>query len=92
MLRLIIYDIADPKRLQKVAKTCEDYGARVQFSVFECWLEDDGFEQLWGRIEELLDPEQDKVAAYTLDKATAKARRILGETMEVTQKRQFYLF
>ena len=32
---LVIYDIRDPKRLQKVAKKMESYGFRVQKSVFE---------------------------------------------------------
>ena len=32
---LVIYDISNNKRLQKVAKKMEDYGKRVQKSVFE---------------------------------------------------------
>ena len=32
---LVIYDIRDPKRLQKVAKKMEGHGFRVQKSVFE---------------------------------------------------------
>ncbi len=32
---LVIYDIRDPKRLRRVAKVMEDYGFRVQKSVFE---------------------------------------------------------
>ena len=29
---LVAYDIANPKRLRKMAKTCEDFGLRRQFS------------------------------------------------------------
>ena len=47
MLTLLAYDIADPKRLSRVAKVCEDYGVRVQYSVFECHLENGEFEQVW---------------------------------------------
>lgn len=41
MLLLITYDVnteneAGKKRLRKVAKQCENYGRRVQNSVFEC--------------------------------------------------------
>ena len=41
MLVLITYDVntetaAGKKRLRKVAKQCENYGRRVQNSVFEC--------------------------------------------------------
>ena len=33
---LVAYDISNPKRLRKVARTCEDFGLRRQFSVFFC--------------------------------------------------------
>ncbi|MDE0152669.1 MAG: CRISPR-associated endonuclease Cas2 [Gammaproteobacteria bacterium] len=44
MLVLITYDVntvtrAGRKRLRRIAKTCLDYGQRVQFSVFECEVE-----------------------------------------------------
>src|SRR5262249_45290349 len=35
---LVCYDIANPKRLRKVAMTCEDFGRRKQYSVFLCRL------------------------------------------------------
>lgn len=43
MLILITYDIQTDndegrRRLRQVAKLCENYGQRVQFSVFECDL------------------------------------------------------
>lgn len=44
MLHLIAYDIAEPKRVRRIAEICEDYGTRVQYSLFECWLEEDDFE------------------------------------------------
>lgn len=34
MAYLVDYDIADPKRLRKVAWACEDFGLRKQYSVF----------------------------------------------------------
>ena len=41
MLVLITYDIsfsdtAGAKRLRQIAEHCQDYGVRVQYSVFEC--------------------------------------------------------
>jgi CRISPR-associated protein Cas2 len=35
---LIAYDIADPQRLRRVCKTMEEYGERLQYSVFVCDL------------------------------------------------------
>ena len=31
MLRLIVYDIADARRLHKVAEVCKDYGIRIEY-------------------------------------------------------------
>lgn len=36
MLWLVAYDIRDPKRLRQIASLCEDYGRRLQYSVFLC--------------------------------------------------------
>src|SRR5690349_21748615 len=35
---IVAYDISSPKRLRKVARACEDFGLRRQFSVFLCRL------------------------------------------------------
>ena len=35
---LVCYDVHDPKRMRKVAKLCEGYGERLQYSVFRLWL------------------------------------------------------
>ena len=37
---LVSYDIANPKRLRRVAKLLESFGTRLQYSVFECPLDD----------------------------------------------------
>ncbi|MFN8079719.1 MAG: CRISPR-associated endonuclease Cas2 [Kineosporiaceae bacterium] len=35
---MIAYDIREPKRLRRVCKTMEEYGERLQYSVFVCDL------------------------------------------------------
>ena len=47
MLRIVAYDISNPKRLRRVALACLDYGIRIEKSVFECDLRNDQFEELW---------------------------------------------
>lgn len=37
---MVCYDIANDKRLRRIAKICQSYGNRIQFSVFECSLDD----------------------------------------------------
>lgn len=91
MLRLIAYDIADPKRLQHVADLCEDFGVRVQYSLFECWLEDEPFERLWRRLGETIRPREDRLVAYILDAGAAHRRRKAGDTMVLTEKVNCYV-
>ena len=47
---LVAYDIADPKRLRKVARACEDFGLRRQYSVFFCRLTPVNLVRNWARI------------------------------------------
>lgn len=90
MLILLGYDIASSKRLQKVARTCEDFGLRVQYSLFECHLEPEAFHVLWSRLLEIIDPENDRLVAYRIDAASAKHTMTAG-TMVCTEKVVCYL-
>lgn len=91
MLRLIAYDIAQPRRLQRIADVCEDYGVRIQYSLFECWLEDEAFAALWSRLQTEFDPDEDRLVAYTLDRAAVGRRQTAGATMTVTREVNCYV-
>lgn len=67
MLILVAYDITDHRRLSKVAKACEDYGVRVQYSLFECRLDQIELAALWTRLNDLIDDDEDRIVAYQLD-------------------------
>jgi len=92
MLRLIAYDIADPKRLHRVAVICEDFGVRVQRSLFECWLDEPRFRDLWARLNATIDPAADRIAAYTLEADSTARRRASGEGMVLTQRQEVFVF
>lgn len=71
MLVLITYDIntetpAGQKRLRKVAKECQNYGQRVQNSVFECLLDAGRLTLLKHRLTQLIDVEKDSLRFYQL--------------------------
>ena len=71
MLVLITYDVctetvAGQKRLRKVAKQCENYGQRVQNSVFECLINGAQLKQLKAQLSELIDPNKDSLRFYYL--------------------------
>lgn len=73
MLVLITYDVnvtskGGQKRLRNIAKTCLDYGLRVQHSVFECEVEPDHFVILKNKLIEIFDPKLDSLRFYFLGK------------------------
>lgn len=71
MLVLVTYDVntMTPKgrrRLRQVAKACEDFGQRVQKSVFECLVDPAQWADLRGRLTSLADPAEDSLRFYFL--------------------------
>lgn len=96
MLHLVAYDIstldsAGQKRLRLVAKTCEDYGVRVEKSVFECDLEEASFEKLWEQLNEIIDEDEDSLVAYRICRSCVKDIQSAGVLMRPT-KRIAYIF
>jgi CRISPR-associated protein Cas2 len=90
MLTVIAYDVADPKRLAKVAGVCEDYGVRVQYSIFECHLQPEEFNDLWLKLLQLIDEDDDRLVAYKIDARCAKETETAG-TMVCSEKVVCYL-
>jgi CRISPR-associated protein Cas2 len=78
MHTVVAYDIADPKRLRRVAKIMEDYAERMQKSVFEAELEPWVFRRMRRRIEDVIDPEKDGVKYYRLCGACRKELWVHG--------------
>lgn len=78
MMHLIAYDIAHDKRLNAVARTCEDYGIRVQKSLFVCNLVPEDFAQLWRRLSNVIDHEEDMIVDYPICETCCRKRRRLG--------------
>lgn len=71
MMTLISYDVsstdkAGRTRLRKVAKACQDFGQRVQNSVFEVDVDYGTFLKLKNKLVKILDPEQDSLRIYYL--------------------------
>jgi CRISPR-associated protein Cas2 len=69
---LIAYDVATadkggPRRLRRVARACQDFGCRVQKSVFECTVGDTDWVRLKGRLLTEIDPTKDSLRFYFLD-------------------------
>ncbi len=73
MYILVAYDVstiekAGKNRLRKVAKTCLDYGQRVQNSVFECLVDPAQMVELRDKLLKIINQETDSVRIYHLGK------------------------
>lgn len=73
MLVLITYDVSvttpeGKRRLRHIAKACQDYGVRVQNSVFECQVDPGQCSTLKAQLLEIYDPQSDSVRFYFLGK------------------------
>lgn len=71
MLVLITYDVntetvSGKRRLRKVAKQCENYGRRVQNSVFECILAQAQSVMLKQSLSDIIDENTDSLRFYYL--------------------------
>jgi CRISPR-associated protein Cas2 len=71
MMVLVTYDVntetgEGKTRLRKVAKQCQNFGQRVQNSVFECLVDPVQFASLRKKLESIIDIEKDSLRYYYL--------------------------
>lgn len=68
---VITYDVSTTtvegrRRLRRVAKTCLDFGQRVQNSVFECLVDPGQLVLVRSRLLQIINPETDSLRIYLL--------------------------
>ncbi len=73
MFVLITYDVSTKtkegrRRLRQVAKACQNYGQRVQASVFECVVDPEQLERLRIALLRIHHPDEDSIRLYRLGK------------------------
>uniref|UniRef100_Q3ARV9 CRISPR-associated endoribonuclease Cas2 n=1 Tax=Chlorobium chlorochromatii (strain CaD3) TaxID=340177 RepID=Q3ARV9_CHLCH len=71
MMVLVTYDVNTEspdgkRRLRRIAKTCQNYGQRVQFSVFECNVDPAQWTKLRAKLLREMDPNRDSLRFYFL--------------------------
>lgn len=87
---LAVYDIADPRRLRRVAKLMQSYGERVQKSVFECKLSRRDFLQMLRQAKTMLEPDADDVRFYPLFDQAREKQTILGTAARETPQNAYF--
>ena len=83
MLILVCYDVSTVeapgrRRLARVAKACENYGQRVQRSVFECQVDETQLHLLRRSLLERIKPEEDNLRFYRIGEPVEKHREEYG--------------
>jgi CRISPR-associated protein Cas2 len=90
MFVVVSYDIPEDKRRTKVMKLLRNFGAHVQYSVFECELKDAAYQQLRERLAQLIAPQVDSVRFYFLDEDQVKQIEVVGRK-PVERPGEFYV-
>ncbi|KCZ98778.1 CRISPR-associated protein, Cas2 family [Hyphomonas polymorpha PS728] len=71
MMVLVTYDVRSStpggaRRLRRIAKSCQDFGQRVQYSVFEIEVDPHQWVRLKTRLEAQIDSAEDSLRYYYL--------------------------
>jgi CRISPR-associated protein Cas2 len=85
---LIAYDVATEtkegrRRLRRVAQICQDFGQRVQKSVFECAVNEMQFVLLRQRLLECINLQEDNLRIYRLVEPRARYVEAYGKNLYV---------
>ncbi|MDY0300865.1 MAG: CRISPR-associated endonuclease Cas2 [Trichlorobacter sp.] len=86
---IVAYDIANPKRLQRVAKIMKDYGLRVQKSIFEVDIDEHMFAVMKLRIEAEIDIEQDGVKYFPLCSRCCNTAITFGKAIKTVKNEKY---
>lgn len=76
---VIVYDIPCDKRRKNISDILEGYGQRVQYSVFECLLNQSKYTELKKRLRKQIDSAEDSIRFYPLSKHTFNQIETWGE-------------
>lgn len=68
---LVIYDIVDNKRRNKMVASLEKYGLRVQKSAFEAYITKKQYEKMEREITKIIDTDKDSLRIYFLANHTS---------------------
>lgn len=77
MFVVVAYDMADDRRRLNLVKRLKDYGFRVQYSVFECDLDENLIKKLLSELPALL-VEDDSLRFYFVCASCRKQVRVFG--------------
>ncbi len=72
---IVTYDICDPKRLRKVFNLCKGFGIHLQYSVFECDLNESERVEFERRLDAMIDDGEDQILFINLGPSHARGEK-----------------
>ena len=78
MRYIVCYDIADDKRRKRVADLLDAHGDRIQESVFEISASGKIFQACLKKLEQSINPQEDRLSVYSLCASCDRNARYFG--------------
>jgi CRISPR-associated protein Cas2 len=94
---LVTYDVntendSGKKRLRAVARICENFGQRVQNSVFECVIDPSQYVDLKFSLENTIDKETDNLRFYQLGKNWQNRVENMGNSTAYDPEKDSFIY
>ncbi|MCF6267388.1 MAG: CRISPR-associated endonuclease Cas2 [Desulfuromusa sp.] len=91
MMVLVSYDVSTidrvgARRLRRVAKICQNYGQRVQYSIFECIVDPAQWTQMRQQLIDVINAEQDSLRFYFLGANWQRKVEHIGAKESINQE------
>jgi len=91
MMVLVSYDVSTidrvgARRLRRVAKICQNYGQRVQYSIFECIVDPAQWTQMRQELIAVIEEKQDSLRFYFLGANWQRKIEHIGAKESINQE------
>jgi CRISPR-associated protein Cas2 len=89
---VVCFDISDDKKRKIIGDTLEEYGVRVQRSVFEIEITEKKLRDIIKKFDEMIDVREDSVRFYPFHKDTLRKTICLGFGLDAFEGKEVYFF
>ena len=89
---VVCFDISDDKKRKKIGDMLEEFGVRVQRSVFEIEITDTKLKKLLQKFEDMVDKKEDSIRFYPFHRDTVKKTICLGYGLDAFEGKEVYFF
>jgi len=78
MFLVVAYDMVSDRRRNRLVNVLKNYGIRVNYSVFECELKKEAFQELKDQVLQVINKKQDIVLFYELCQSCRGKKEVFG--------------